>query len=75
MLVGIFNYSGMDFHCEINANNLAIFLHYSFWRQRDFSDKEISESEKNKILAFIKEIWSQSFPQTPLLETYQHADQ
>ena len=72
-LVGTFDYSTMDFQCEIRANNLAVFLHYAFWMQHDFSREGIFDSEKNKILAFIKDVWLQAFPQVPLPEPAPHA--
>ena len=33
----ILAHGGFDFICEVGANHVAVFLHYPFWTQRDFS--------------------------------------
>jgi hypothetical protein len=55
-------YSGMDFRCEIAANNVAVFLNYGFWAQTDFSSRGISKTEQDRVLEAIRRIWSDVFP-------------
>jgi hypothetical protein len=61
------NYSQMDFYLEIKANHTTIFLNYPFWLKHDFKDNGVDQDTKKKTLEAIKELWSQSFPETPLM--------
>lgn len=54
--------SRMDFNCEIQANNEAVFLHYPFWRQHDFFQCGIQNHMRDKVCADIRRIWSVAFP-------------
>jgi len=67
ILANTFEYSGMDFYLETKVNHLAVFLNYPFWLKHDFSQDGIEESLKYKTLDAIKEIWSQSHSETPLM--------
>jgi hypothetical protein len=67
MLANIINYSGMDFYFETKANHMAVFLNYPFWLKHDFSQDGVEESLKYKTLDAIKEVWSQSHSETPLM--------
>jgi hypothetical protein len=66
LLVGMFAYSLMDFHGEITANHLAVFLHHPFWEQFDFTERGVSADQKDQVVAAITHIWQQAFPRTPL---------
>ena len=68
LLAGTLQYNGMDFHCEIAANHLAVFLHYPFWRQHDFSHQGIATTERDHVLSAVREVWSQVFPAIPLTQ-------
>lgn len=59
-------YSGMDFICEIAANHVAIFLNYSYWMQREFSDQGINKVEQERVLLAIQKIWTDVIPGIPL---------
>jgi len=66
LLTGVFDYNLMDFHLEISANNLAVFLHYPFWKQHDFVGAEIAADQKERVLAAIEAVWHGGFPDIPL---------
>jgi len=73
LLVGIFDYNLVDFRLEISANNLAVFLHYPFWRQQDFSEKGITSEQQMQVLTAIESIWHQVFPDIPLSNAQERA--
>jgi hypothetical protein len=66
LLIGMFDYSGMDFQGEISANNLAVFLHYPFWQQYDFAGTEIAPNQKERVLSAIETVWQGAFPDISL---------
>jgi hypothetical protein len=67
-LVRIFDYNRVDFMLEIRANSLAIFLHYPFWTQYDFSATEVLREEKEQVLIAIAGVWQEAHPSIPLLQ-------
>lgn len=67
MLANTIDYSGMDFYLETKANHTAVFLNYPFWLKHNFSHEGIDDNIKRKTLEVIKEIWSQSYSETPLM--------
>ena len=58
-------YSGMDFLCELAANNKVVFLNFPFWAQNDFSAGGISAEQKAEVLGAIKQEWSERSPEIP----------
>jgi hypothetical protein len=66
LLAGVFDYSGMDFQGEITANNLAVFLHFPFWKQHDFTGAGITPDQKEQVLAAIESVWQGVFPEISL---------
>ena len=56
----------MDFSGEIAANSTAVFLHYPFWRQTDFTAHGIDRSRQDHVLAGIAIVWEHHFPGLPL---------
>jgi hypothetical protein len=66
LLVRMSDYSGMDFVGEVIANNLAVFLHYPFWKQYDFAGAEITPEQKERVLSAIGTIWQGVFPDISL---------
>lgn len=60
------DYSAMDFRCEISANHVAVFLNYGFWVQSAFSNQSITKADQERVLAAIRTIWSDAFPEIPL---------
>ena len=64
---------GMDFVLEIRANHTAVYLHYLFWRGHDFSDFDISPSQRDEVITRLEESWAQSSPAIPLPEIHERA--
>jgi hypothetical protein len=64
----ILAYSGFDFICEVAANQVAVFLHYQFWAQRDFSAHGVPPERRDRVLAAITERWKQGLADRPLPE-------
>ena len=62
----ILAYSGFDFICEVTANHVAVFLHYSFWAQRDFAAEGVTSERRDRVLAAIAERWKHGFADRPL---------
>ena len=65
-LVGTFDYSGMDFLCELAANKKAVFLNFAFWEQTDFFADGVSAEQKAKVLGAIQKVWKERSPEVPL---------
>ena len=62
----ILAYNGMDFFCEVAANDVVVFLHYLFWAQRDFSAEGITSERRDRVLAAIHERWQDGLADRPL---------
>lgn len=56
----------MDFRGEIAANSAAVFLHYPFWCQYDFSTQGLGSARREEVLATIRQTWVNLFPELPL---------
>jgi len=71
-----YDYSPMDFRCEIAANHVAIFLNFGFWTQRTFSDEGIEKAKQERVLLAIQKIWLDAFPEIhlPLSDRLQKVD-
>ncbi|MGK3968621.1 hypothetical protein WMF01_56995 [Sorangium sp. So ce1667] len=73
-LQSIFDYSFLDFHCEITANHEVVFLHFPYW-DKIVSEGAVSEKRGMDLLSSIRRIWSDAFPdislgvQSPLTNT------
>jgi hypothetical protein len=65
-LARIFDYNRVDFMLEVSANNLAVFLHYPFWQQYDFSTAEFLPEEKEQALIAIAAAWQRAYPHISL---------
>jgi hypothetical protein len=57
VLVRVFDYNRVDFLYEIAANNLAVFLHFAFWKQYDFTEADILPEQKEQVMAAIVSAW------------------
>jgi hypothetical protein len=60
-LLGIYNYSLMDFHGEVVANHEAIFAHFPYWESLIF-EGAVPKSDGEQLLTAIREVWSGAFP-------------
>ena len=66
-LAATLEYSSFDFYSEVRANHKAVYLNYPYWRQRDFSPKELSGVEsKERILEVIVEVCAMGELKFPL---------
>lgn len=67
MLSILLDFSRMDFVGEIHANSLTVFLHFQYWRTCNLEMTEISDEQRERILASIEKTWSKELPPLPLL--------
>jgi hypothetical protein len=65
LLVCVLRVEGVDPGQIVEANHVAILLHYPFWKRRDFSG-EIADEERERILEDIRNAWSSVFLKIPL---------
>src|SRR5262249_11098961 len=56
-LVGILDYSGMDFACETGVNHRTVFLNFAYWLCLDLDQVGVSESQLNTVLEAIRKLW------------------
>jgi hypothetical protein len=61
-LVPWLEYSSFDVWMEIAANRLAIFLHFPFWTQHDFTQDGISPERKKEVLQDVQRVWTERYP-------------
>jgi hypothetical protein len=60
------DYSTFDFVCEVSANRKAVFLHFLFWAQFDFTPHGIEQSQRDAIIKKLKEAWDFNHIEIPL---------
>lgn len=65
-LARIYDHNRVDFMREVSANSLAIFLHYPFWQQYDFSAADLLPEEKEQTLTAIAAAWQRAYPHISL---------
>jgi len=65
-LTGLYDYNAVDFLLEISTNSLAVFLHYPFWQQYDFSATKLLPEEKEQTLTAIAAAWQRAYPNISL---------
>jgi len=51
------DYSRMDFVCEVSTNRKAVFLNFLFWAQFDFTPLGIELARRDAVIQRIKEAW------------------
>jgi len=57
ILAGTWDYSRMDFVCEVSANRKAVYLNSWFWAQHDFTDFGIGQDQKHKVMGRLQKAW------------------
>ena len=67
-LSGIHDYSLMDFHGEIAANQEAVFAHFPLWKRRSFEGEGVTDAQRAVVLDAIRKAWSESSPAIPLTD-------
>ncbi len=60
------DYSTMDFTCEVSANRKAIFLNFLFWTQYDFTPFGIDDEQRDATAARLSEAWAFNHIEVPL---------
>jgi hypothetical protein len=60
------DYSTMDFVCEVSANRKAVFLNFLFWLQFDFTPFGINRRKRDAILGRLREAWAFNHIEVPL---------
>jgi hypothetical protein len=60
------NYSRMDFVCEVSANRKAMFLNLLFWAQFDFTPFGINQQQRDATIGRLKEAWAFNHIEVPL---------
>jgi hypothetical protein len=68
LLAGTRAYSGMDFLCETQANELTIYLNYPYWAASQPEDFGIDAQEYEATLEAIRKAWRLSEHRAPLVE-------
>jgi hypothetical protein len=51
------DYSRMDFVCEVSTNRKAVFLNFSFWAQFDFTPLGVERPQRDAIITKLREAW------------------
>ena len=59
-------YSKMDFVCEVSANRKAMFLHLLFWAQFDFTPFGIDHQQRGATIGNLREAWAFNHIEVPL---------
>ncbi len=55
-LAATLDYSRFDFYSEVRANHKTVFLHFLYWRQKEFSPDELGGASKERVLEAIGEV-------------------
>ena len=60
------DYSRMDFVCEVATNRKAVYLNLLFWGQFDFVPLGVDTQQRDSTIAHIREAWEFNHIGTPL---------
>jgi hypothetical protein len=60
------DYSPMDFICEVKANQKTVFLNLLFWAQFDFTDFGVDRQRRGEIVERIRFAWNFNHIELPL---------
>jgi hypothetical protein len=61
-----FDYSTMDFVCEVSANRKAVYLNFLFWALFDFTPLGIEQTQRDTIIEKVREAWDFNHIDVPL---------
>jgi hypothetical protein len=61
-----FDYSTMDFVCEVSANRKAVYLNFLFWAQFDFTPMGTEMALRDAIIEKVREAWDFNHINVPL---------
>jgi hypothetical protein len=60
------DYSRMDFVCEVSTNRKAVYLNSLFWAQFDFTALGVDAQQRDTTIARLKEAWASNHVEIPL---------
>ena len=60
------DYSRMDFVCEVSTNRKAVYLNFLFWAQFNFSAQGIDAQQRDSTIAHMREAWDFNHIKIPL---------
>jgi len=60
------DYSRMDFVCEVSTNRKAVYLNFLFWAQFDFTALSVDVQQRDATIARLKEAWAFNHIEIPL---------
>lgn len=66
MMAKTWDYSRMDFVCEVSTNRKAVYLNFLFWAQFDFTPFGIDAQHRVSTVAHVREAWEFNHIEIPL---------
>jgi hypothetical protein len=60
------DYSRMDFVCEVSTNRKAVYLNFLFWTQFDFHAQGLCTQQRDATIAHLREAWEFNHIEIPL---------
>jgi hypothetical protein len=60
------DYSRMDFVCEVSTNRKAVYLNFLFWSHFDFTAFGVHQEQRDAIVARLREAWDFNHIDVPL---------
>jgi hypothetical protein len=60
------DYSRMDFVCEVSTNRKAVYLNFLFWAQFDFTGRGVEQQQRDEIIKKLAEAWEFNHIEVPL---------
>jgi len=66
ILAKTWDYSRMDFVCEVSANRKAIYINSHFWVQHDFAGVGIDSERKRNVMDRLRQVWESNRVRIPL---------
>ena len=64
--------AAMDFPLEILANRKAVYLHFPYWMQNDFTEHGIATEWRQQLLRYVNTAWTDHFPEIKLCYADRH---
>jgi hypothetical protein len=59
-------YSRMDFVCEVSTNRKSVYLNFLFWAQFDFNAQGVDAQQRDSTIAHLREAWEFNHIEVPL---------
>ena len=65
-MVKTWDYSRMDFACEVSTNRKAVYLNFLFWTQFDFTAQGVDAQQRDATIVRLREAWEFNHIEIPL---------